>query len=57
MDLTLADVSVLKYILNRWHALAEEWKAEFFKFSTRDLHVEIFTFSECFTVDLRLMGR
>jgi hypothetical protein len=57
MDLTLADVSVFKYILNRWHALAEEWKTEFFEFSTRDLHVEIFTFSECFTVDLRLMGR
>jgi len=51
MDLTLSDVSIFKYLLNRWHALAEKWKAELFEFSSGNLDVEIFAFSESFAAD------
>jgi len=36
MNLRLSDVSVLEHLLDRWHALAEERKAEFFKSGSSD---------------------
>jgi len=51
MDLTLSNFCIFKYLLNWWHALAEKWKAEFFEFSSGNLDVKIFAFSESFTAD------
>ena len=56
MNLTLAGVSILEDILDRWHALAEMWEAEFFELGTGDVDVEVFTFCEGLTVDFGLMG-
>ena len=56
MDLTLADVSVFKYILNRWHALAEVREAKLLELGSGDVHVEILTLGESLAVNFSLMG-
>jgi len=56
VDLALSDVSILEDIFDRWHAFAEMRKTKFFKFCTRNIYVEIFTFSKSFTVNFGLMG-
>jgi len=54
--LSLASISILKYILNRWHAFSEEWKAKFFKLGTGNVDVEVFTFGKSLAVNFRLMS-
>jgi len=51
MNLPLADVGVLEHLLDRWHALAEEGKAELFKLGSRDCGAEVFSLSKRLTVD------
>jgi hypothetical protein len=56
VNLTLAAVSILEYVLNGWHTFAEMWKTKFFELGTRNVDIEVFTFSKSLTVDFRLMG-
>jgi len=57
MNLSLSNIGVLEDSFNWWHALAELWKAKFFKLGSRDGCVEIFTVSKGLAVNFRLMSR
>jgi hypothetical protein len=56
VNLTLADVGILEYILNGRHALSEEVNAEFFEFSTGNSSAKVLTLVEGFALNFSLMG-
>jgi len=56
VDLGLANVSILKDLLDGRHALAELWHAKLLELGTGNVDVEVLTLSKSLAIDFRLMG-